>query len=296
MPDIVDFEHDQINLELAGGDKLGAPGVSLRYLDNGRVDVVLNEEIGKSADIRRRDASGRLLESIQITTGNIKGGISGSASNRDGAGFPLEREEIKTSQVGAKSISDSTVKEPNGRLLLSTHVETSTLANGRVVSDSVVKNDVGRLVSRTHMDISQLNNRTIAKVESKDHNGLAFQLKELTIVQNQKNSSGDYLIKNGQGIVIQRLQYSTNELANDRFITNAQLKDRLGTLLKSIQIDSSVSGVGKRSTNVVIKDRIGNVMEAITIQSATGKQNSVDVVRKNNLGMPLEQLQMRISR
>lgn len=297
MPDIVDFEHDRINLELAGADKLGAPGVSLRYLDDGRVDVFLNEDIGRIADVRRRDASGRLLESIQITTGNANGGLTGRASNRDGIGRPIELEEIKSSQVGAKSITDTSLKEPNGRLIQSVHVETAPAGNGRTVSDSVVRNQFGRTESTTRLVMTEANNRIVASVVSKDQNGNPFQLKDLTIVQAQKDSTGDYLIKNGQGIVMQHLHYKTSQLANDRYVTNAQLTDRLGTLLKTIQIDSVASGNGKRSTNVVIKDRIGNVMENIVIQSATGKtSNSVDVVRKNNLGMPREQLQMQITR
>ena len=297
MPDIVDFEHDKINLELASGDKLGAAGVSLRYLDDGRVDVVLNEEIGRNADIRRRDASGRLLESIQITTGNTRSGFTVSAYNRDGHGRPIEREEIKTSQVGGKSISDTTVKEPNGRLIQTVHVETSSAGNGRTVSDSVVKNEFGRTESSTRLVMTEANNRIVANVVSKDQNGNPFQLKDLTIVQTQNDTSGDYQIKNGQGIVMQQLHFKTSQLPNDRYITNAQLKDRLGTLLKTIQIDSVANGPGKRSTNVVIKDRIGNVMENIVIQSSSAQaNNSVDIVRKNNLGMPREQLQMRITK
>lgn len=294
MPEIVDFEHDKINLELAGSDKLGAAGISVRYLDDGRVDVILNEEIGRNADIRRRDASGRLLESIQITVANTRGGLVGSAYNRDGNGRALEREEIRSSQVGAKSITDTTVKEPNGQLIGSVHVETSSNA-GRTVSDSVVKNAFGRIENSSHLEVTDANSRTVARVVSKDQNANPFQLKDLTIVQTQNNSAGEYLIKNGQGIVLQHLSYKTSELPNDRFITSAEVKDRLGTLLKSIHIDSVANGLGKRSTTVLVKDRIGNVMENITIQSATGQTNSVDVVRKNNVGMPLERMQMRIT-
>ncbi len=117
MPQSFDIEHEEVNMLLAGEDKLGIAGLNLIYANDHRVHFQLNDNFeGKSADLVSKNGLGSVKGSVHLSKTQTGNELKVYSNSKNGSGLPDESQEVTTQTRQAKSIEDALVRDKRGQI------------------------------------------------------------------------------------------------------------------------------------------------------------------------------------
>ncbi len=297
MPENFDIEHEEVNLQLAGEDKLGVKGLNLVYLSLGNnVELRLNEQIsGGIADITRRDARGIPVQKTHIETTDQGGSKVTTATVSNVRDQVLLCQVSKQSKgAGGSDNFDTESTGYNGWRLRSTHSETDAQGN----STSTVKDRNGRLERSSQLS-AQVNGAQIhAEAVTKYANSRGSEVKTLDLYQQASSQSGDFVVKDGNGPARELVHFDTSNLPGNGTLTDAVVKDSLGRVTTRFRIETGTDQDGKGGhVDIQKKDSAGHVVESIHVQITYGAgRQVVDETRANALGRTFSSTHMEIGK
>lgn len=296
MPNNFDIEHEEINLELAGEDKLGVKGLNLVYLTaSNDVQLRLNEELaGGKADITERDARDIAIQKTHIERNDQSSGKTTTATVTDARGHVVLTQVSKQSQDAGKTNFDTETTGYNGWQLRSTHLE----IDAQGTSDLTVTGRDGRLARTSHMSMQEKDGKIHAEAVTKDANQHQLEMKTLDLYQAAGKQSGDYNVKDGGGHTREMLHFETSSLQGNGTVTDAVVKDARGYVAMSFHIETGVDANGSgRHVDISKKDAQGRVIETVHVQITHGaNQHLVDTRRSNALGRKLSSTHMEVGK
>lgn len=298
MPAIVDFEHEDIYFELASGDQLGMPGLSIRCGDDGRIQFAVSEDVaGVAADIRRVDANSVLIESVHMDLQPTSAGLTAKAVAKDRYGHVTETEELQKSYLNGSNFSEIVLSYPSGQLKET--INTSHwLRNSNKFSTSSAKDANGRLLRTCEINANDIAMTDIESSICRDSYGSTLKSKEIVRTQMQSGSLvGDYFQRDAIGRDQRTIHFSELPLFGGASRVDAVVRDSAGKMTEKIGLDCHPLGNGFTKSQVLVGDSLGRTKESVDVNvRATATGTSAQIIRKSGLGQVLERVEISVKR
>ncbi|MBX9572373.1 MAG: hypothetical protein K2X77_25985 [Candidatus Obscuribacterales bacterium] len=293
MPAIVDFEHEDLNFELASGTELGMPGLSVRYGNDGRVSFAVTEELsGTSVDIKRVDANSVMFESIHMDLWKQAGGLSATAVAKDRYGHVTEYEEIQKSSSSGSSFAETILKYPSGQLKEAIALTSSFAGH----SSRRARDPNGRVLRSSELNVTEIGGSVITSGINRDAYGRTLNTKELIQTQLQTgNIVGDFSHKDALGRNERTIHFTNTSFYGGVARTDAVVRDGVGKLTEKIIVDNNSAGSGVTQSRVVVQDALGRTKETLDVDVRIGAVGArAQFVRKSALGQVLEKMEVQV--
>lgn len=298
MPAIVDFEHEDIYLELASGAELGMPGLSIRCGDDGRIQFAVTEKVpGTTADISRVDANSVLIESVHMDLQRTSAGLTARAVAKDRYGHVTESEKLQQSDLNGSNISEIVLSYPSGQLKET--INTSHwLGNSNNFSRSSAKDASGRLLRTSEINANEIAMMGLESSICRDSYGRMSKSKEIMRTQMQAGSIvGDYIQQDAIGRNERTIHFSELPLFGGASRVDAVVRDSAGKVTEKIGVNCNPLGNGVTRSQVVVNDSLGRTRETFDVNvRQTLRDTTALVVRKSGLGQVLERMEITVRR
>lgn len=294
MPAIVDFEHEQLEFELASGTELGMPGLKVIYESDGRIGFSVDENlVATSVDINRTDANSVAFETIHMDLRAYLGGMTARAVAKDRFGKVTESEEIQKGSTNGLGRSETNLEYPSGQLKES--IEATNFFGGH--SSVKARDSSGRLIRSSELNSSDIGGSVLSTGIRRDDFGRTIGSRELMQTQMQTgNIVGDFNYKDSLGRKQKSIHFTNLQLLNNVGRTDAVVRDSVGQVTDNITVDTTSTGTVTHA-RVVMKDWFGRTKESmdVTVRSSANGSNA-QIIRSSGLGQRLEKTEISLRR